>query len=205
MHSVNEYGQTPLWQTTVKRILDILVSLSGLLVLSPLILFVAIRVYFSSEGPIIYSQERVGYLRRKFKIHKFRSMYIDAESNGPRLACEHDKRITPWGRTMRRWKLDELPQLWNVLVGEMSIVGPRPEREYFINQLEKEQLPFQHLLQVKPGFTSLGMIKFGYAGNLEQMSQRMQYDLVYLKQRSLVLDMKIMVNTVRVIFAAKGK
>ena len=202
---MNEYGQTPLWQTRVKRILDILVSLSGLLVLSPLILFVAIRVYFSSEGPIIYSQERVGYLRRKFKIHKFRSMYIDAESNGPRLACEHDKRITPWGRTMRRWKLDELPQLWNVLVGEMSIVGPRPEREYYINQLEKEQLPFQHLLQVKPGLTSLGMIKFGYAGNLEQMSQRMQYDLVYLKQRSLVLDMKIMVNTVRVIFAAKGK
>jgi lipopolysaccharide/colanic/teichoic acid biosynthesis glycosyltransferase len=184
---------------------DIILSLAGIIILFPLILFVAVRVYFSSKGPILYSQERVGLNRKKFRIVKFRSMYIDAETNGPRLSGDNDSRITPWGRIMRKWKLDELPQLWNVLSGEMSIVGPRPEREYFITQLENQQQPFQHLLRVKPGITSLGIIKFGYAGSIKEMSERMKYDLAYVENKSLRLDMKIMVDTVRIVLMAKGK
>lgn len=205
MRSASENDKMPAWQQIIKRLIDIVVSATGLIVLSPMILYVAVRVYFSSPGPIIYSQERVGLHRRKFKIHKFRSMYVNAESNGPLLSAHNDKRITPWGKTMRKWKLDELPQLWNVLVGEMSLVGPRPEREYFINQLEKQQQPFQYLLEVKPGVTSLGMIRFGYAGSVKEMSERMKYDLIYIEKKSLTLDMKIMVDTVKVILEAKGQ
>lgn len=195
----------PLWQKTIKRSVDVLVSLAGMIALSPLIVFVAIRVLFSSVGPVLYSQERVGYRGRKFRIFKFRSMYVNAELNGPMLSDNNDHRITPWGKIMRKWKLDELPQLWNVLVGEMSLVGPRPEREYFITQLEKEKQPFQYLLQVKPGLTSLGIIKFGYAASIKEMSERMKYDLVYLEKKSLTLDMKIMVDTVKIVLTAKGR
>lgn len=132
-------------------------------------------------------------------------MYVNAETNGPLLSKNNDKRITPWGRVMRKWRLDELPQLWNVLIGEMSLVGPRPEREYFIRQLEMKEQSFQHLLEVKPGITSLGMINFGYAGNVSEMIERMKYDLIYLEKKSLTLDMKIMVRTLRIIFMAKGR
>jgi lipopolysaccharide/colanic/teichoic acid biosynthesis glycosyltransferase len=180
-------------------------SVAGLIILSPLIIYVAIRVKFSSEGPVLYSQERVGYKGKKFRIWKFRSMYVDAETNGPRLSVNNDHRITPWGRVIRKWKLDELPQLWNVLVGEMSIVGPRPEREYFIRQLEMKHQSFENLLQVKPGITSLGMINFGYAGSVSEMMERMKYDLIYIEKKSLSLDMKIMMQTVRVVFMAKGR
>lgn len=195
----------PLWQQAIKRIVDVVVSAAGLIALTPLIIYVAIRVRFSSPGPILYSQERVGLKRKKFRIHKFRSMYVDAELNGPRLSGDNDHRITAWGRIMRRWKLDELPQLWNVLLGEMSLVGPRPEREYYISQLEKEQQPFEHLLRVKPGMTSLGIIKFGYAGNVKEMSERMKYDLVYVEKKSLTLDMMIMMHTFRIVLTAKGR
>jgi lipopolysaccharide/colanic/teichoic acid biosynthesis glycosyltransferase len=184
---------------------DIIISLIVVIILSPLIIYVAIRVYFSSEGPILYSQERVGYKGKKFRIWKFRSMYIDAETNGPRLSVNNDQRITPWGRTMRKWKLDELPQLWNVLIGEMSLVGPRPEREFYIRQLEMKDQSFQYLLQVRPGITSLGMIKFGYAASVTEMIERMKYDLIYLEKISLALDMKIMVRTLQLIFMAKGR
>jgi lipopolysaccharide/colanic/teichoic acid biosynthesis glycosyltransferase len=193
------------WQRVAKRVVDILVSLVGLILLSPVIAYAALRVRFSSPGPILYSQERVGYRGKKFRIMKFRSMYVDAETNGPRLSGNNDRRITRWGRIMRKWKLDELPQLWNVLVGEMSLVGPRPEREYYIHQLEKEQQCFQHLLEVKPGLTSLGMVKFGYAANVEEMSERMKYDLVYLEKKSLSFDMKIMMDTVRLVLKAGGR
>lgn len=132
-------------------------------------------------------------------------MYVDAETNGPRLSDENDERITHWGRTMRKWKLDELPQLWNVLVGEMSLVGPRPEREFYIQQLEKEAQPFQHLLEVKPGITSLGMIKFGYAASVKEMSERMKYDLVYIEKKSLTLDMKIIMDTLKIVLMPKGR
>lgn len=192
-------------QTITKRLLDILISICGLIILMPLVIYVAIRVYFSSKGPILYLQERVGYKGRKFTIKKFRSMYVDAETNGPRLSSQNDERITPWGRTMRRWKLDELPQLWNVLVGEMSIVGPRPEREFYIRQLEMEQQPFDRLLEVKPGITSLGMVNYGYANSVSKMRERMKYDQIYLERRSLWLDMMIMLRTLKIIFTANKK
>jgi polysaccharide biosynthesis protein PslA len=195
----------PLWQKLIKRFVDVITSTAGIVLLSPLILYVALRVYYSSQGPILYSQERVGYKRKKFRIRKFRSMYVDAETNGPQLSDDKDKRITPWGRTMRKWKLDELPQLWNVLIGEMSLVGPRPEREYYINQLEKEKQSFEYLLEVKPGMTSLGIIKFGYAASVKEIRERMKYDLVYLEKKSLTLDMKIMVDTLRIVLMAKGR
>ena len=200
-----ETARLPLWHSAIKRVLDVTLSVIGFVVLFPVLVYVALRVYFSSEGPIFYSQERIGYKRKKFRIIKFRSMYVDAETNGPRLSYNNDERITKWGRTMRRWKLDELPQLWNVLMGEMSIVGPRPEREYYINQLEKDKQSFEHLLQVKPGLTSLGMIRFGYAASVNEMRERMKYDMMYIQKKSLTLDMKIIVDTVKVILAPKGR
>jgi lipopolysaccharide/colanic/teichoic acid biosynthesis glycosyltransferase len=205
VYFANEFVESPTWEKLAKRAIDVLCSTLGLLLLSPLLVYIAFRVSISSRGPVIYSQERVGYMGRKFMMHKFRSMFEDAETNGPRLASKHDKRVTPWGTVMRRWKLDELPQLWNVLTGDMSLVGPRPEREFFIRQLEANNQPFLHLLQVKPGLTSLGITKFGYAGDLKQLEQRLQYDLAYIEKRSLSLDLKIMVDTIRVIFADKGK
>jgi polysaccharide biosynthesis protein PslA len=192
-------------QTIMKRLLDIIISISAMIILLPLIIYVAVRVKYSSQGPILYLQERVGYKGKKFTIRKFRSMYVNAETNGPRLSMNNDHRITPWGRVMRRWKLDELPQLWNVLVGEMSIVGPRPEREYYIRQLKMKEQPFEQLLEVKPGITSLGMINFGYADNVAGMVERMKYDQVYLQKRSLSLDMKIMVRTLRIILMPKNR
>lgn len=192
-------------QAILKRLLDIIISVTGMIVLLPLIIYVAIRVRLSSAGPILYLQERVGYKGRKFTIRKFRSMYVNAETNGPCLTKDNDERVTPWGRIMRRWKLDELPQLWNVLVGEMSIVGPRPEREYYIRQLQLQQQPFERLLQVKPGITSLGMINYGYANSISAMSERMKYDQLYVERRSLALDMIIMLRTVKFIFTANKK
>ena len=192
-------------QTSMKRLLDIIISITGMILLLPLIIYVAVRVKFSSKGPILYFQERVGYKGKIFTIRKFRSMYVDAETNGPQLSVNNDERVTQWGRVMRRWKLDELPQLWNVLVGEMSIVGPRPEREYFIRQLKMKAQPYEQLLEVKPGITSLGMINYGYADNVAEMMERMKYDQIYIEKKSLTLDMKIMVRTLKIIFTAKGR
>lgn len=192
-------------QTIMKRLLDIIISVSAMIVLLPLIIYVAIRVKFSSRGPILYLQERVGYKGKKFTIRKFRSMYVNAETNGPRLSMNNDYRITPWGRVMRRWKLDELPQLWNVLVGEMSIVGPRPEREFYIRQLKMKEQPFEQLLEVKPGITSLGMVNYGYADNVAEMVERMKYDQLYVEKKSLTLDMKIMVRTLKIIIMHKNR
>jgi polysaccharide biosynthesis protein PslA len=192
-------------QTIMKRLLDIIISVTAMIALLPLIIYVAVRVKFSSRGPILYLQERVGYKGKIFTMRKFRSMYMDAETNGPRLSMNNDHRITPWGRVMRRWKLDELPQLWNVLVGEMSIVGPRPEREYYIRQLKMKEQPVERLLEVKPGITSLGMVNFGYADNVAGMVERMKYDQLYLEKRSLTLDVMIMVRTLKIILMPKNR
>lgn len=192
-------------QTIMKRLLDISISIAAMIGLLPIIIYVAIRVKFSSRGPILYLQERVGYKGKKFTIRKFRSMYVNAETNGPRLSMNNDYRITPWGRVMRRWKLDELPQLWNVLVGEMSIVGPRPEREYYIRQLKMKEQPFEQLLEVKPGITSLGMVNFGYADNVAGMVERMKYDQLYLEKKSLTFDMMIMMRTLKIILMPKNR
>ena len=195
----------PEWQQNVKRIMDVAAAIGGLLFLSPLMLYAAIRVRLSSPGPIFYTQDRIGFKGNKFRIHKFRSMIRDAEIDGPALASHQDPRITSWGKTMRKWRIDELPQLWNILKGEMSLVGPRPEREYYIRQLYTHTPYYRYLLKVKPGLTSWGMVQFGYAENVDEMLERMKYDLMYLENISLMLDWKIMLYTILIIFRGKGK
>ena len=195
----------PEWQQNIKRILDVTISVIGLVFFSPLMLYAAIRVRLSSPGPIVYQQERIGFKGKKFQIYKFRSMVDDAEKDGPSLSSLQDPRVTPWGKTMRKWRIDELPQLWNILKGEMSLVGPRPEREVYVEQLYHRTAYFRYLLKVKPGLTSWGMVQFGYAGSVEEMLERMKYDLMYLENISLILDLKIMVYTLKIILTGQGR
>ena len=189
----------------IKRIYDILLAGIGTIILFPLILFTAIILKLSSKGPLFFLQERAGYNGKSFMIWKFRSMHISAEETGPQLSSDEDKRVTAWGKIMRRWRLDELPQVWNVLKGDMSIVGPRPERKYFIDQIVKSHPEYLNLLKVKPGLTSMGMVKFGYAENVEEMTERMQYDLYYIENASLLLDITILLQSIKVVLAGKGK
>jgi len=195
----------PPWQQKIKRLIDVIASGILLILLSPLYLFIAIKVKLSSPGPIIYRQERIGKNAKPFYIIKFRSMYVDAEKHGPALSQGDDSRITKWGFLMRKWRLDELLQFYNVLKGEMSLVGPRPERQYYIDKLVKIAPEYRHLHKVQPGITSLGMVKFGYASNIDEMIKRMKYDLVYIENMSLSTDFKVMIYTVIVLFQGQGK
>ena len=191
--------------TNIKRVSDCVLSALALVLLSPLFLYVAYRIKRESKGGVLYKQTRIGLHNRPFTIYKFRTMRVDAEKDGvPRLSSSDDDRITPFGKVMRKYRIDELPQFWNVLKGDMSIVGPRPEREYFIEQIT-QRAPFYTLLhQVRPGITSMGMVKFGYAGSVDEMVERMKYDLIYLENMSLINDLKIMVYTVETVLTGKG-
>lgn len=195
----------PDWQRVIKRGLDILISSLVLILLSPLYLFAAIKVKLSSPGPIFYKQSRIGLYGKPFLIYKFRSMLLNAEDNGPALSSEKDPRITPWGRIMRKWRIDEIPQFYNIIKGEMSLVGPRPERKHYIDIISQTNPHYKYLHKVKPGLSSWGMVKFGYAENTDEMIERMRYDLLYIKNCSLVLDFKIMIYTILVILQGRGK
>ncbi len=195
----------PEWQYSVKRIADIALSLLAMTLLSPVYLVTAIIVKTTSPGPVFYAQERIGYHGRPFRMHKFRSMYIDAEDAGPALSKDDDPRITPFGRFMRKVRLDEIPQFYNVLKGTMSIVGPRPERQFYIDQIVKRAPEYLLLQRVKPGITSWGQVKYGYASNVDEMVERLRYDLLYIDNMSLIMDMKIMVYTAKIIIQGRGK
>jgi exopolysaccharide biosynthesis polyprenyl glycosylphosphotransferase len=188
----------------IKFWIDKCIAALALLLLSPVFLYIIRRVKIDSPGPVVFKQERIGYRGKPFMMYKFRTMYMGSEDNGPLLSSDSDGRITPFGRFMRKYRLDELPQFWNVLKGDMSLVGPRPERRYFIDQIVKKA-PYYYLLHnVRPGITSLGMVKYGYACNVDEMIERLEYDMLYYENMSLVLDLTILVYTVKTVITGKG-
>ena len=195
----------PLWQKIIKRGFDILFSILVLLIGFPAYLFIAVMTKFSSKGPIFFLQERIGKDKKPFNIIKFRSMYVNAEEMGPALSSDEDPRITPWGKVMRKTRLDELPQFINVLKGDMSVVGPRPERQFFIDKIVEVAPQYRHLLKVRPGITSLGQVKYGYAENVEQMVKRLEYDILYIENMSLAMDFRIIMFTILIVLQRRGK
>lgn len=192
------------FQKNAKRSIDVSFSLIAGILLSPILTIIALAVKFTSPGPVIFKQERIGHGRRPFNIYKFRSMHQNAEKNGPQLSHENDNRTTALGKIMRKYRIDELPQLWNIIKGDMSLVGPRPERAYFIDKIVKRAPYYGLIFQVRPGLTSWGMVKHGYASNVDEMVARARYDLLYLNNMSLITDFKIMIHTVNTILNGSG-
>ena len=195
----------PSWQKTLKRIMDLFISIIAIIILSPIFIILSILIKSGSKGKIIFKQERIGFKNEPFQIYKFRSMYADSEKNGPQLSSKYDNRITNIGRFMRKTRLDETPQFFNVIKGDMSLVGPRPERQYFINKIITKAPHYKHLSKVKPGITSWGQVKYGYAENVDEMIARLKFDLLYVENMSLSLDVKILFYTVIIMLKGSGK
>lgn len=198
-------GLMPGWQENTKRLLDVLFSLIASAILFPLFVALAIIIKTTSKGPVLYKQERVGRFGKPFCIYKLRSMYSGAENGTPALSSENDDRITKIGKFMRKTHLDEIPQFYNVIIGDMSLVGPRPERQYYIDQIVKRAPHYTHLHKLRPGITSWGQVRYGYASDIDEMLERLPYDMMYLKNISLYIDFKIMIYTIMVSLKGRGK
>lgn len=196
---------TPAWQIAIKRAFDLTVSLVALVVLLPFMICVAVIIRFDSPGPVFYTQRRVGLEGREFRIFKFRSMCRNAEQHGPELTAPNDPRITHFGHFMRRYRVDELPQLLNVIIGDMSIVGPRPERRYFVEQIERIEPRYSELLRVRPGLLSWGPIRVGYSDSIDKMVLRLKYDLEYVEHLSLSTDLKIIFLSIQIVLGGRGR
>lgn len=203
-----DISRTEMPQSTLnlKRLADIVLAGTALAALSPVMLAVAAAVRLDSPGPVFYRQRRIGYHKRPFDIIKFRTMHTNAEADGPQLSRgDDDPRITRLGRFLRKYRIDELPQFWNVLRGEMSVVGPRPEREFYIRRI-MQRAPYYALLhRVRPGITSWGMVRYGYATTIDEMVDRLRYDLLYLENMSFAVDIKIIFYTIRTVLNGSGK
>lgn len=189
----------------LKRLGDIAASAVALLLLAPVYAVIGIAVKLDSPGPVFYRQTRIGYHKKPFDIIKFRTMRTDAEASGPALASDCDPRVTKIGHILRKYRLDELPQFWNVLKGEMSLVGPRPEREYYIRQIVQRHPAYTLIHQVRPGITSWGMVKYGYASSVDEMLARLPYDLLYIENVSLGVDLKILFHTINTVLRGRGQ
>lgn len=192
------------WQQSFKRLFDIFVSVFALVVTAPLLAVIAILIKRSSPGPVFYQQERIGLNGKPFTIYKFRSMYLDAENNGPQLSKSGDDRTTSIGAFIRKYRIDEIPQFFNVLKGDMSLVGPRPERKFYADQIIERAPEYKYLYKMQPGITSWGMVRYGYASSVDEMLQRMKYDLMYINNYSILMDFRILIYTVLTIIKGKG-
>jgi lipopolysaccharide/colanic/teichoic acid biosynthesis glycosyltransferase len=194
----------PDWQIATKRVFDIAFSTLMLILLLPVFLYFAIAIKLDSKGPVFYLQERIGRYGKAFNILKFRTMYQNAENGTPKLSSATDERVTRIGKILRKYRIDELPQFWNILIGEMSVVGPRPERKYYINQIIEDAPYYCLLYKIRPGLTSWGPIKIGYSDTIEKMVERLNYDIIYMEDMSLLNDLQIMILTIEILFKGKG-
>jgi exopolysaccharide biosynthesis polyprenyl glycosylphosphotransferase len=192
------------WEVSMKRFFDIIISLFSLTLLSPFLFYFMFQIKRDSKGPIFYRQERIGRFGRPCKILKFRTMFLGSENGTPKLSSANDDRITQVGRTLRKYRLDEIPQFWNILKGDMSLVGPRPERRFYINRIIEDAPYYCLLYKIRPGLTSWGPIKIGYSDTIEKMIERLNYDIIYMENMSLLTDLKILMFTIEIIFRGKG-